>query len=267
MICTNQNKHLEPVLQAIKAGKAVFVEKPTVSTLEDFATLYQVMNSEERPAVFTVGLNRRYSSYVQKLRELIEGPIDHITFNVAVPYVPPEHWTLDEIEGGGRLITEGEHFFDLCNLLIGKPAISVYAHGLGNLPDDLRKLTAWAATIHYEEAVANIVFNESGAPGFPREQLVVMGRGQVAVLDDFAQLTLYGKKKQVIGNGKQADMGQKRELKEFVAAIRGEPNQMLTWEESSAASLCMFAAQESIRFGQPIDLRDFQAGLKIEKKE
>jgi len=266
MICTNQNKHLEPMLRAIDAGKAIFVEKPTVTTLEEFAILYQVMNSDHRPTVFTVGLNRRYSSYVQKLRESIEDPIDHVTYNIAVPYIPPEHWSLDEIEGGGRLISEGEHFIDLCNLLIGKPAISVYAHVLGNMPDDLRKLTAWAATIHYEDAAANIVFNESGAPGYPREQLVVMARGKIAVLDDFAKLTLYGRKKQVIGNGKQADMGQKRELKEFVAAIRGEPNQMLTWEESSAASLCMFAAQESIRCGQPIDLRDFQVGLKTGKK-
>jgi predicted dehydrogenase/threonine dehydrogenase-like Zn-dependent dehydrogenase len=266
MICTNQNKHLEPILQSIRAGKAVFVEKPTVTTLTDFAALAQVMNSEARPAVFTVGLNRRYSAFVNKLRSVVEGPIDHITYRIATPFLPPEHWTLDEVEGGGRLITEGEHFFDLCNLLIGRPALSVFAHPLRGKPDDLRKLTTWSATIHYEGAAANIIFDESGSPSYPREQLVVMASGQIAVLDDFARLTIFGKKRHVFGNGKHADKGHRRELQEFVAAIRGEPNELLTWEESCTASICMFAAQESIRHSEPVNLRDFQAGLNTTRQ-
>ena len=47
-------------------------------------------------------------------------------------------------------------------------------------------------------------------------------------------------------------------------AARGRPNSMLTWEEASLATLCMFAAQESIRAGSPIDLRQFNEMISPE---
>lgn len=259
MICSSQHNHYQHAKQVIEGGKAVFLEKPMVTLVEDFRRLYQLM--VEQPVLFTLGLNRRYSSFVQKLRENIEGSVDAVTYTVAVPFVPPDHWTLDETEGGGRLITEGEHFIDLCHLLIGRPPLSVYARALGKMPDDIRKLCNWAVTIHYEDAVADIIFNESGATAYPREKITVFARGQVAVLDNFAKLRIYGKKIQTFGNGRQADMGHKRQLKEFVAAIRGEPNRLLTWEEASTATLCLFAAQESIRSGEAINLREFKQAL------
>jgi len=95
----------------------------------------------------TVGLNRRYSPMVQTLCDAIEGDIDFVEYLVAVPYVPSEHWTIDAIDGGGRLISEGEHFIDLCNVLIGRRPVSVTARALGTMPDDLRTLCNFAVTL------------------------------------------------------------------------------------------------------------------------
>ena len=259
MICSSQHEHYNHIRKAVEAGKAVFVEKPMVTRLEDFQRLNKLMS--EKPVLFTLGLNRRYSSLIRKIHEVMEGPIDAVTYTVAVPFVPPEHWTLDETEGAGRLITEGEHFIDLCHLLIGRPPLTVYARGLGKMPDDIRKLCNFAVTIHYEGAVANIIFNESEATRYPRERLTVLGHGQVAVLDDFAKLTVHGKKTSTFGHGWQADMGHMQELREFIAAYQGKPNAMLTWTEASNATLCMFAAQESIRSGEPAGLREFKRTL------
>jgi hypothetical protein len=43
--------------------------------------------------------------------------------------------------------------------------------------------------------------------------------------------------------------------------VKGEPNHLLSWEGSSLATLCMFAAQESIRLGAEIDLDQFHRSL------
>jgi polar amino acid transport system substrate-binding protein len=260
LICSSQPEHYEHIRMAIKARKAVFVEKPMVTRFDHFAEISQLM--ERRPILLSVGLNRRYSPLVDRLRNLITGPVDCVDYLVTQPHTPPDHWTLDEIDGGGRLITEGEHFIDLCNLLIDRAPLSVYARALGRMPDDIRNLCNWALTLHYDGAVANVIFNESGAVKFPRERLTVMARGQVAVLDDFATLTYHGKRRKSYGNGVRRFMGHKQALKEFVAALRGEPNRLLTWEEASAATRCMFAAQESISSGEVVDLRAF-----IEKSE
>ena len=137
----------------------------------------------------------------------------------------------------------------------------MYARALGTRPDDLRKLCNFAVTIHYEDAVANVIFNESAGDGFPRERVQALSSGQVSVLDDFATLTVHGKKTRSIGRKSKRQMGHKQALAEFVKSLRGEPNQLLTWEEAARASLCTFAAQESIRSGEPVDLRSFRDRL------
>jgi predicted dehydrogenase len=206
-------------------------------------------------------LNRRYSPLVAKLRESLDGPVEAVTYLVSQPFVPPDHWTLDPVDGAGRLITEGEHFIDLCHLLVGRQPLSITARALGPMPDDLRTLCNFAITMQYDGAVANIVFSESGAAGFPREQLTVLSRGRVAILEDFVKLTVHGSKRKVFGNRLKREMGHRQALEQFVSALRGRPNSMLTWDEASLATMCMFAAQESIRSGEAIDLRQFRQAL------
>jgi predicted dehydrogenase len=260
MICSNQPDHYEHLRAAISAGKAVFIEKPMVTRLDDFGALLRLM--ENQPTLVTLGLNRRYSPLVDDLRKSMKAPVDYVEYMIANPTLPADHWSLDPVDGGGRLISEGEHFIDLCNLLIGKRPVSVTARALGKLPDDLRTLCNFSVTLHYDGAAATVTFNESGVPGFPRERLSVFARGQVAILDDFGKLTEYGAgKPRTKGSGLHKSMGHKEELEQFVHAVRGEPNHLLSWEGSSLASLCVFAAQESIRLGAEIDLDQFQRSL------
>ena len=259
MICSSQPEHYGHIRAAISAGKAVFVEKPMVTRLEDFSELLRDMQT--RSNLVTLGLNRRYSPQVAKLRDSLDAPVDFVEYVIAQPFVPADHWTLDPVDGGGRLITEGEHFIDLCNLLVGKQPVSLTARALGSMPDDIRTLCNFAITLHYEGAAATVVFDECGAAGFPRERLSVFAHGQVAILDDFAKLTEFGSRRKSKGTGLHKSMGHAEELEQFVRAIKGEPNHLLSWEEASLATMCMFAAQESIRLGAEIDLRQFRASL------
>jgi len=259
MICSNQPEHYEHLRAAIAADKAVFIEKPMVTRLDDFGELLRLM--EGRSTLVTLGLNRRYSPLVDELRKAIHGPVDFVEYVVTLPFVPTDHWSLDPVDGGGRLVSEGEHFIDLCNLLIGKRPVSVTARALGKRPDDLRTLCNFSLTMHYEDATATVVVNESGAPHFPRERITVLARGQVAILDDFGKLSLYGPGARKQGQGLHKSMGHAEELEQFVRAIKGQPNVLLSWEDSALATSCMFAAQESIRLGAEIDLNEFRRSL------
>ena len=129
------------------------------------------------------------------------------------------------------------------------------------MPDDLRTLCNYALTIHYPTAVANITFDESGSADFPTERITVLAKGQVATLDDFGALTVHGKKVRKLGDGIGASMGHKEQLREFIAAIRGEKNSLLGWEGASLATLTVFAAQESIRTGEAMNLGAFRSSL------
>jgi predicted dehydrogenase len=256
MVCSSQHLHVDHVVAAVEAGKTVFVEKPMVTTLEGYRRIARAMS--EGPVLFTLGLNRRYSPLVARLLDEMGGAIDAVTYHVAQPFVPPEHWTLDPVEGGGRLITEGEHFIDLCNLLVGRRPSSVTATALGEAPDDLRTLCDYSVTLHYPGAAATIVFDESGSAGYPREKVTALGKGRVAVLDGFARLTVHGRRVRSWGQATRARMGHQEELRELVAALAGEPNRLLGWDAASLATRCMFAAQESIRTGEPVLLSELE---------
>jgi polar amino acid transport system substrate-binding protein len=259
MICSNQPEHYAHLRAAVEARKAVFVEKPMVTRLDEFAELLKLM--EGRDQIVTLGLNRRYSPLVDSLRQALKGPVNFVEYLVANTFLPDDHWSLNPVDGGGRLVSEGEHFIDICNLLVGRPPVSVTARSLGQPPDDLRRLCNFSMTLHYEGAAATVVFHESGAPNFPRERVTALTHGQVAVLDDFAKLTLHGSAAQTKGSGLSKSMGHAEELEQFVLALRGEPNHLLSWEDSCLATTCMFAAQESIRLGAQIDIAEFRRSL------
>ena len=132
---------------------------------------------------------------------------------------------------------------------------------MGKTPEDLRTLCKFAVTVHYDGAVANIIFDESAAAEYPQERITVLAKGQVAILDDFAKLTCTaGRCAGAWARG--AQMGHKEQLRAFVAAVRGEPNSLLTWEDASLATLSVFAAQESIRTGQPVELAHYRRELR-----
>ena len=265
LISTIQPEHYDGLCHAIEANKAILVEKPLVTTLEQFRDILRRM--EGKDILLTVGLNRRYSPMIKRLRDAVAGDIDSVSYTVTRPFLPPDHWSLDPIDGGGRLISEGEHFVDLCNLLIGQTPISVYARALGPAPEDLRTLCNYALTINYDTAVANVTFDESGSADFPTERITVLAKGQVATLDDFGALTVHGRKVRKLGDGMGSSMGHKEQLREFIAAIRGEKNSLLGWEGASLATLTVFAAQESIRTGEAINLGAFRASLLRDEAE
>jgi predicted dehydrogenase/threonine dehydrogenase-like Zn-dependent dehydrogenase len=257
MICSAQQTHFEHVRAAIEKNKAIFVEKPLVMLRDHLSEICELM--DRQPVLFTLGLNRRYSPLIQRLRDELQGAVKAVHYTVSQSFIPPDHKSLDPDEGGGRLIAEGEHFIDLCHLLIGEKPQSIQAFPLGERPDDLRTLSQFVVMIRYPNAVGTITFVESGAPGFPRERLQVEGPGQVAVLEDFAKLTIYGKKTRSWGRRGKIEMGHREQLKEFIKALRGEPNQLLDWEGALAASRCMFAAEESLRSGETVYLDRFLA--------
>jgi len=259
IICSGQPDHYEQLCMAIEAGKPALVEKPMVTRVDHFADVLRQM--EDNQLLITVGLNRRYAPELQMLRDEIVGDIDSVNYTVTRPFLPPDHWSLDPIAGGGRLVSEGEHFVDVCNFLIGKRPMSVYARALGDMPEDLRTLCNYAVTLHYDGAVATIVFDESGAAEFPTERVMALAKGQVGTLDDFSKLTVHGRKVRKPGLNLGGTMGHKEQLTAFVDAVQGKPSPLLTWDQASHTTLTVFAAQESIASGEAIDLAEFKAAL------
>src|SRR5690606_28262104 len=102
VIATRHDSHARYVLEALRAGKHVFCEKPLCLTLEELAEIEAEAKSRPGQLVM-VGFNRRFSPHVRQMKRLLEGVSapKHFIMTVNAGEIPADHWTQDPEVGGG----------------------------------------------------------------------------------------------------------------------------------------------------------------------
>jgi predicted dehydrogenase/threonine dehydrogenase-like Zn-dependent dehydrogenase len=221
VISTRHDSHAALVLQALRAGKNVFVEKPLCLTLaeldeieREYAAL-KVINTES--PVLMVGFNRRFAPQVQKIKSLllaVDGPKSFvITVNAGA--IPIDHWTQDLEIGGGRIIGEACHFIDLLRFLSGS-RIKSWQHVI---MDSITKDTVSLQLQFMDGSIGTIHYFANGSKIFPKERLEVFVGGRILQLDNFRKLTGYGWPGFKKMNLWRQDKGQKNCAKAFLNAI------------------------------------------------
>ena len=136
MITTRHHLHAKQVIQALQAGKNVFVEKPLAINADELAAVIEAYQSLQNPVSVSVGYNRRYSVFSQKAKQLIgsnESPLNMIA-TINAGFISQDSWVQDMLVGGGRIIGEACHFVDLMIYLSGSKVKKVVMSALGTQP-------------------------------------------------------------------------------------------------------------------------------------
>jgi len=252
-ILTRHPLHAAQVSAALDAGKHVFVEKPLCLTAAELAALEAL--AAARPAQHVlVGFNRRFAPMAERLRAFVDtGEPRLLTYRVNAGYLPPEHWTQDPAQGGGRLLGEACHFLDFANWLHGEPPVSVYARAA----DDAGKYRQdnLVVTLAYPSGgVATIVYAANGDKAAGKERIEVTSGGRLAILEDFRRLELHRDgRTEVVRDRLRADKGHGVEVQRFLDAIRRGGAPLVPFAELAASTRTALAAQASVISGQPID--------------
>jgi polar amino acid transport system substrate-binding protein len=239
--------HAEMAIACARAGKAVFVEKPLCVTPEELLDLMKVQ--KETNARIAVGFNRRYAPLVLKVKESlskIDGPV-MISYRANADLVPPTRWSQDPTLGGGRVIHEACHFFDLFNFLTGSrgPEVSVASTDINSSTTVARD--NFVATLKYPEgSVASLVYSSLGTRSMDRERMEVFAGGHAFVLEDFKRLCVYGPEKDDIRLRTQ-DKGHSRELEEVFNMLASRPSSLITFEEGVEAMKTTFEVDSRLR--------------------
>ncbi|MFC4346745.1 bi-domain-containing oxidoreductase [Kordiimonas lipolytica] len=194
VVATRHDAHATQVLDALRAGKHVFCEKPLCLTLAELAEIKAEANRRPEQQL-VVGFNRRFAPQVVKMKTLL-APIKapkNLIITVNAGEIPPDHWTQDPVVGGGRIIGEACHFIDLARHLIGHPVTAHHGVALGRHPstpvnDDKVSLTLQFA----DGSVATILYLANGHKGFPKERVEIFAAGRVLQLDNFIRLRGWG---------------------------------------------------------------------------
>ena len=229
-IVTRHNAHAQQVVDALKSGKNVFVEKPlalTIDELEIIDKAYQDANTFHSVRLM-VGFNRRYAPHIVKMKDLLSihrsPKIIIITVNAGA--IPREHWVQNALIGGGRIIGEGCHFIDLMRHLVGHKIIAFNATMMGAVPGAGVREDKASITLTFEDgSFGTIHYLANGGSTFPKERIEVFCDNAVLQMDNYRVLTGYGwpgfKRMKLF----KQDKGQRACAKAFIDSIKnGEPS-------------------------------------------
>lgn len=258
MITTRHNLHAPMVIDALNAGKNVFVEKPLCLTSEE---LDQIVNAHSaagitgggRP-VLTVGYNRRFAPFTQKVKSLIGQGAVNIIATMNAGFIPANSWVHDLLVGGGRIVGEACHFIDLCSHIAGSRVVAVCMNALGSSPaentDNASILLKYA---NGSNAVINYFAN--GSKAYSKERIEVHSQERSLIMDNWRTLTGYGFKGFTCLKGKQ-DKGHAEQFRLLLERLRSGGEPLIPFDEIVNTTRAGFAAITSLKEGRWVEVSE-----------
>lgn len=222
LLATRHDLHAGMALEALQAGKHVFVEKPLSLTEEGLDAIEQFyINHRDGPVLMT-GFNRRFAPAITQIHKLLAGRVTPvmIDYRMNAGFIPSDHWVHGP-EGGGRNIGEACHIYDLFGKLCGSSSIrSISAHSIAPQSAQWHRNDNFIATIAFDDgSVCTLTYSALGSKAYPKERMTVFSDGKVLEMDDFKSVTGYGTK--AAGwTSATAQKGQREELAALAETLR-----------------------------------------------
>ena len=247
IITTRHNLHYLMIVDAAKAGKAIYVEKPMCLREEELDEIVKAVSEAKVPLV--VGFNRRYAPLILKAKELLMRKHRPylINYRVNAGFIPKTRWVQDPEVGGGRIIGECCHFFDLFNYLIMSDVEHVTVETVPVNNSTVVANDNVAVTMRWKDgSVSVLTYTALGHVGLPKERMEVFADGSSMVMDDFRDMWLYGFEERHIRLKKQ-DKGHYQELVELARFLKGEKSNIISFQECVKAMKITFGVQKLLR--------------------
>jgi predicted dehydrogenase/threonine dehydrogenase-like Zn-dependent dehydrogenase len=245
LIATRHNDHAALTAAALRAGKAVFVEKPLALTTESLA---DVADAHAGGGRLMVGFNRRFSPLAVQMRQFVAASPEplFITYRVNAGKLPADSWANDPVEGGGRILGEVCHFVDLICYVTGSTPQRIYAAPLNH---DTLTITLVMAN----GSVGAIHYLSNGDTSVPKEYVEVHGGGRSAILDNYRTLSLHRdnrrKRRSLLNQAK----GHAEEVAAFCHAVAAGAAMPIDFETLMAVTQTTILIHRSLETGATVE--------------
>ncbi|MEM3449387.1 MAG: bi-domain-containing oxidoreductase, partial [Nitrososphaerota archaeon] len=248
IIATRHDLHYPMILDAARAGKAIFVEKPMCLTEEELEEIVRVISDTKVPLI--VGFNRRYSPLSKKAKELLKQKHKPyiINYRVNAPFLGAEHWVHDPEVGGGRIIAECCHFFDLFNYFIQSDVEQIRVEtASAEQPNTICKDNISVTMKWKDGSLTTLIYTTLGHENLPKERIEIFADHSSIIIDDFRKMKLYGFEEMRNIELKEQDKGHYQEFIELAKFLKGNPSEIISFKESVDAMRITFEVEKTMR--------------------
>ena len=247
LIATRHHLHGPMALATLRAGKAVFVEKPTTISEHDLDAFKRFYADHPAGPLLMTGYNRRFSPAMQRAKTVLAGRTSPLILNYRMNagYVPRAAW-VHGAEGGGRNLGEACHIYDLFSFFTGAAVDRVQAAAIRPASTQWARNDNFVATVGFTDgSVCTLTYTALGHPDHPKERMEIYCDGKVISLDDYKTLSVTGGR-HAGWQSRVAQKGQLQELEALAAALARGGAWPISLDEQLQTSAIGFAVERQL---------------------
>ncbi len=266
-ICSSSDTHVDLLIAAAHAGKAVFCEKP-VSL--DLAKVDRALGAIDAAGVpFQIGFNRRFDPAHASVREAVVAGAVGDPHLVRISSRDPEPPPLDYVKSSGGLFLDMMiHDFDMARFVTGSEVVEVYARGALRIEPSFAEIgdidTAVVTLVHEDGCLTTIDNSRRAAYGYD-QRVEVFGSEGMAVSENPRAHT--GSVTTAAGERRPANPyfflerylpSYVREWQAFVEAVKTGTTPPVSTVDARAPLVIGLAAGRSLREARPVRVDEVQ---------
>lgn len=272
IICSSTDTHAGFVIEAARAGKHIFCEKPVDLTV---AKVSAALDAVKKAGVkLQVGFNRRFDHNFRRVRDLVEsgaiGEPHLVKITSRDPAPPPPSYVAGS---GGMFLDMTIHDFDMARFQAGSEVVEVYAAGAVLVDPGIGKagdIDTAVVTLRFANGALAVIDNSRKAIyGYDQRVEVFGSKGAAAAENDAASTVRLSNEAGVVADKplyffleryKDAFIA---EMQAFVAAVVDGKPCPVTGEDGLKDLLVALAAKKSLLEQRPVKLSEIEAGLEV----
>jgi predicted dehydrogenase/threonine dehydrogenase-like Zn-dependent dehydrogenase len=245
IIVTRNRYHAQQALDALRAGKDVFVEKPMALTEEECRELCETVRQGGRQLM--VGFNRRFARLYQEMKRALAKRTGPAVLNCRInsPGISGNYWMADPREGGA-ILGEACHFTDLMYWLLESEPLSVSAYSLSSGKGIVGENNLAASFRFADGSVGNLTYCTVGSSTSAGERVEAFAPGVAASSENFKKLVV--QKNLVRTSGLWfAEKGYRAQMDSFFTRLRKGLPPEITVEDGARSTICCLRMLSSAR--------------------
>ena len=263
LVCSSTDTHADIAIQAAKAGKHIFCEKPVDLTPEKVEAVLKAV--EQAGVELQVGFNRRFDHNFARLRELVDqekiGKLELVKITSRDPEPPPAEYAASS---GGMFLDMTIHDFDMARFLAGSDIESLYVQAaclvdpaIGEAGD----VDSAVITLKFKNGALGVIDNSRRAAyGYDQRIEVFGSKGAAQAQNDTPTTVTLATQDGVMGDKplyfflERYMQSFRDEMIAFVDAVLYDLPTPTTGEDGLQSILVGLAAKKSVAEGRPVEL-------------
>ena len=268
-ICSPTDTHSKYIIEAARAGKDIFCEKPIALDIGKIKEAIKVV--QDSGIKFQIGFNHRFDYNFKRVHDLIKdgkiGTINLLKITSWDPGPPPLEYSK---VCGGIFLDMTIHDFDMARFLLGSEVTEVYANATVRVDPDIGKVCADYDTaiisLKFENGAIGVIDNcRKASHGYDQRVEVLGSEGTVAILNDTPSTAILSTDQGVCYEKllyfflQRYEGAYIDEIKEFYSAITEDRKPSVGVMDGLKPVEIGMAALKSAREGRPVKIEEISS--------